>query len=258
MTMNDRGSAPSSRVRDVPFFGDFYRRTTGAFLSASVTAAEASFIGGILGLGPLRRGLDLGCGDGRHLAKLSSSGAALAGVDIDRPSLAAAARFACAVQGDLRWLPFAAATFDAAYCWYSTLFVFDEEGNRCALSEAARVLVPGGRFLMQSVNPERLARAPESCFEAVLPDGSRLEERARYDPSAGRDEGSRTLLTPAGEALCGRYSIRYYSLPEIETLCRLAGLRVAEVFGGVGGEAFLEKESLDLIVLATKEGNHGD
>lgn len=250
MTMNDHGGAPSSRVLEVPFFGDFYRRTTGAFLSADVTAAEASFIGGILSRGPSRRVLDLGCGEGRHLARLASSGTALTGVDIDRRSLATASRFACAVQGDLRRLPFGAATFDAAYCWYSTLFVFDEEGNRRALSEAARVLVPGGRLLVQSINPERLARTPEACFEAVLPDGSRVEERARYDPSTGRDEGRRTLLTPAGEALCGRYSIRYYSLPELERLCRLAGLRVAEVFGGVGEEAFLEAESLDLIVLA--------
>jgi len=241
-------------MREVPFFGEFYRRTTGPLLAPEVTRAEAAFIARTLALRPGVRALDLGCGEGRHLAELRGTNARLWGLDFDAGSVAAAARYAAAVRGDLRDLPFSTAAFDAVFCWYSTLFIFDERENRRALSEASRALAPGGALLFQSVNPARLAEQPTARFEEVLlPDGAVLAERARYDASRGRDEGERSLRLPGGEVLCAHYAVRYYSLDELERLFGEARLRVAGSFGGVGGGAF-EHDSLDLIVLAIKEG----
>jgi len=237
---------------EVPFFGEFYRRTTGPLLAPEVTRAEAGFIARALELGQGALTLDLGCGEGRHLAALAASGAKLVGLDFDAGSLSFARRHASVVRADLRSLPFSGA-FEAIYCWYSTLFVFDERENRAALGEAARALVPGGFFLFQSVNPARLAEQPVERLTSVLPDGSILTERARFDASRGVDEGERALELEGGERLSARYAVRYYSLSELAGMFNAVHLRIARAFGGVGGGAY-GPESLDLIALAVKEG----
>jgi SAM-dependent methyltransferase len=238
-------------MREVPFFGELYRRTTAPLLSAQVTRAEARFIAATLGVGAGVRVLDVGCGEGRHLELLQPDGARLYGVDLDRVSLASARRFAQVVGGDLRALPLASASLDAAFCWYSTLFVFDEEGNRQALCEIARVLRAGGRFLFQTVNALALAAQPTARFERRLPDGSIVREESRFDPETGVDEGTRTLEQPDKESLRARYRLRYYRSAELARLFDSCGLRIEETYGGVGGEAFAP-EGLDLIALAAR------
>ena len=241
-------------TRDVPFFGELYRRTTAPLLSERVTAAEAVFLARALELGPGVRTLDLGCGEGRHLAALSRSGtgAQLLGVDDDLPSLRAASAHARVCAGDLRALPLADGSFDAAFCWYSTLFVFDEAGNRRALAEAARVLRQGARFAFQTVNPERLAREREASFERVFPDGAVVRESSRFDPERGVDEGTRTLALPSGESLRASWRLRYYRLDELQALFAASGLRIVSVHGSAQAEPF-SPDALDLITLSVRE-----
>ncbi len=237
---------------EVPFFGEFYRRTTGPLLAPEVTRVEADFIARALDLGHRTHSLDLGCGEGRHLAALAASGAKLVGLDFDEGSLEIARRYADVIRADLRSLPFSGA-FQAIYCWYSTLFIFDEGENRAALGEVARALAPGGAFLFQSVNPGRLAEQPVERLATALPDGSVLTECARFDATRGVDEGARVLQLEGGERLCARYAVRYYSLSELAGLFNAVHLRIVRAFGGVGGGAY-GPDSLDLIALAVKEG----
>lgn len=233
-------------MRDVPFFPELYRRTTEPLLAPAVTQAEGRYLRERLALRPGRRVLDLGCGSGRHLHELSSTGASLFGADIDLPGLLVAGAWASVAAGDLRRLPFRSACFDAVVCWYTTLFVFDEAGNRQAVSEAARVLAPGGRLVFQTVNPDRLAEQPACSFEQRLKDGSVVRESSRFDPQSGADEGTRTLELPGGETLRGRYRLRYYRPPELAELFESCGLRVLELHGSVQGEPFAS-QSHDLI-----------
>jgi len=239
-------------VRDVPFFGELYRLTTAPLLSAQVTLAEADFIAATLELRQGTSALDLGCGEGRHLEALGRSGASLFGVDFDRPALARAARFARAVEGDLRALPFKSGCLANVYCWYSTLFVFDEAGNRRALAEVARILRPGGRLLFQTVNAEHLAAEPGARFEHRLPDGSMVREESHFGAATGVDEGTRTLELPGGEILRGRYRLRYYQSAQLSEMFASAGLRIASMFGSIRGEAF-SRQALDLVALAVRE-----
>ncbi|HEY3451110.1 MAG TPA: class I SAM-dependent methyltransferase [Myxococcales bacterium] len=238
-------------MRDVPFFGELYRRTTEPLLAPEVTQAEGRYLREQLGLSSGARLLDLGCGSGRHLSELASTGARLAGVDIDLSALRAARCFAQAVAGDLRSLPFRTACFDAAVCWYTTLFVFDEAGNRQALSEVARVLAPGGRLVFQTVNPARLAEQPTCSFEQRLPDGSLVRETSTFDPLAGVDEGTRLLELPDGQILRGRYRLRYYRPEELARLFESCGLRIVQVHGSVQGDAY-GAEARDLIAWSVR------
>ena len=116
--------------------------------------------------------LDLGCGDGRVLQRLSrdgwgwGTGRQVFGLDLDGGSVAVAARreaFAGAVVGDARELPFDAACFGGA----TSVCVLEHipEVER-ALREVARVLKPGARLAFSVPTPLFLDAASHSHPEA--------------------------------------------------------------------------------------------
>ncbi|GAA2997705.1 ubiquinone/menaquinone biosynthesis C-methylase UbiE [Streptomyces sp. KhCrAH-43] len=96
-----------------------------------------------------RRVLDLGCADGALLEVLGAAGAEeLAGIDLSEQELALAharpaLRGADLRQGRAQELPFADGSFDAVVSHMALMLMHDVD--RVA-AEAARVLVPGGRF----------------------------------------------------------------------------------------------------------------
>jgi SAM-dependent methyltransferase len=102
---------------------------------------------------PGRRTLDLGCGEGRLSRDLKALGHRMIAVDLSSTMLAAAresdpeldARLA-----DAAALPFADGEFDRVVAFMSLQDVDDLEG---AVSEAARVLEPGGRLCIAVVHP---------------------------------------------------------------------------------------------------------
>lgn len=107
--------------------------------------------------------LEVGCGRGVALPPLAElcRPRRLAGLDVDAALLAEArARLerrdveAELVHGDVRAMPFAAASFDVVVdfgtCWH----VPDPER---ALREIARVLAPGGRFVHETAVSQHLA-----------------------------------------------------------------------------------------------------
>jgi SAM-dependent methyltransferase len=98
--------------------------------------------------------LELGCGTGRLLIPLARSGAAMTGIDRSTPMLARAiaksrrllkARRPRLTRGDIRTLPFAAATFGVVMAPYGLLQSLVRDADlRAMLGEVARVLRPGG------------------------------------------------------------------------------------------------------------------
>ncbi len=91
--------------------------------------------------------LDLGCGPGRDMAWLEARGASAVGLDVSGGMLAAARAQVRGelVQGDMRALPFAAASFDAVWCMAALLHVPKAEAPG-VLAEVARVLRADGLF----------------------------------------------------------------------------------------------------------------
>ncbi len=257
------------------WFGELYRETTAGRLTPRVSRAEAAVIAALLRLEPGERVLDVACGEGRHLAALAGSGPRLAGVDRDAASLRLAAGAAgpgapagrdrgadgerarrdragiTLVRADFHALPFGP-VFDAAWSWYSSLFLSDEAGNAAALAEVARVLRPGGRLLVQHANPARLAREPEARWEGTAAGGGRVSERARYDPAAGVETLSRSL-DRGGRVLAGTVRLRYYNGTEWTALAARAGLRLRELAStGEAGPAPYSDDGLDLVAVLEK------
>lgn len=95
--------------------------------------------------------LDLGCGTGHYLDALASSGRTVVGFDRSADQLRVArTRSRHLVQGDAAALPFGDRTFSAvAMLWIST----DVEDFTSVLTEASRVLRPGGALFFYGAHP---------------------------------------------------------------------------------------------------------
>ncbi len=110
-----------------------------------------------------RRILELGCGRGVGLGPLAQlcEPARLVGVDFDRPLLVEAVTHlgvegvsATCVAGDIRSLPFAAASFDVIVDFGTCYHAGNPEAS---LREVDRVLAPGGVFVYESPLSQALA-----------------------------------------------------------------------------------------------------
>lgn len=91
--------------------------------------------------------IDLGCGSGRTMLWNRDWQAAIVGVDIAPYFSAEARRETDLLLGDLRKLPFAAATFTKAYS-LDVLEHLSPEALDGMLAEAARILKPGGALFV--------------------------------------------------------------------------------------------------------------
>ncbi|MFD4998328.1 bifunctional 2-polyprenyl-6-hydroxyphenol methylase/3-demethylubiquinol 3-O-methyltransferase UbiG [Streptomyces buecherae] len=103
-----------------------------------------------------QRMLDIGCGGGLLAERFARAGAQVTGVDPSGPSLKAAAEHARAEGLSIRYqegfaeqLDFPDASFDLVYCCDTLEHVTDTSR---AISEAVRVLKPGGYYLYDTIN----------------------------------------------------------------------------------------------------------
>ena len=108
--------------------------------------------------------LDVPCGDGRIAAELAAAGLKVAGIDLsERQVQRARARGSDAefAMGDMRSIPWDA-RFDCVLNWFGSFGYFDSATNRTVLRGFARALRPGGRLVLDQVNPGQLRGSVEA------------------------------------------------------------------------------------------------
>lgn len=245
---------------------------------------EAPFLEEILGSGPSRRVLDLGCGTGEHSRFLATQGFHVVGVDRSAKMLEEASREPVPdnlrfVESDLAELgdagleegtvPVGGARggYGGAVCLGNTLPHLDAAADlRRFFGALRRLLRPGAPFLLQILNYERIFALDER----------HLPLNFRPDPEAGRESGGQVVflrlmeLHDDGTVIFCPTSLRFrpqddepvkvvssrkvklhgWRRDELEDLLGEAGFEHREVFGGFRRETYDPLRSRDVVLVA--------
>lgn len=238
------------------FFGPGYLSLYDDYL-AERTAVEIDQLESLVQLRPPLRILDLPCGQGRHAIELARRGYDVTGMDLSDYLLGVARERAAIAGVTVRWLsgdmrdPIPNETFDVVANLYTSFGYFgDEADDRAVIAAAARMLEPGGRFVLEVVNGERtIAHFQEREWFTV--GHAAVVESRKLDQSSRRMTVERTVTTPSGSET-NVHAIRLYSGREIEALMRAAGFAAIMTYGDWGGEP-LTTESRRVLAIATKK-----
>lgn len=130
-----------------------------AFAKAMASEPHFSCVGQWLNAEHAGRALEIGCGPGRYVAMLASVGYDVVGADpVSYPSwemLRKSPKITLTEGVSAEALPYPDASFDAVACMGALLYFKDADR---AVSEIRRVLKPGGRLVVRTVNRTNLYR----------------------------------------------------------------------------------------------------
>jgi SAM-dependent methyltransferase len=244
---------------DVP--RDWYKRSFGAlYLLAyahrdeEAAIAEVAALLDLLDLGTGARVLDLCCGSGRHLEAIVSSGMNAVGLDLSAELLAVGARrprlASRLVKGDLRALPFRSSFLCVLNLFTSFGYFSSDRENEAALADMARVLAPGGVFVVDHMNRPWIQQTLVPHSEERIGDGTLVQDRWL---AGNRVEKEITWVGDDGSSHRLHESVRVYGAVELRDLLREQGLVVTHAWGTFSG-APLTESSPRMIVTARKEG----
>ncbi len=181
--------------------------------------------------------LDLACGAGRHTSALRRRGYRALGVDLSLTLLTQSPELP-RVAGDMRCVPFADATFDWVLNFFTSFGYFESEReNFRILEEMVRVMRPGGRFLIDLFNIDRVL-ATLNPRETREMNGRRVEIERWYDARSRRINKQIRVHTADRPTRNYVESVRAYRLEEVANGLEWAGLRLEETFGDFNGEEF--------------------
>ena len=194
--------------------------------------------------------LDLACGAGRHTLALRARGLRALGIDLSLTLLTKAPAYA-RVCGDMRCLPLANQSFDWVLNFFTSFGYFEtERENFRVLEEIVRLLTPGGRFLIDLLNPhpaiEKLVPR-----ESVRTEGRRIDVERWFEASTQRMNKRIEIQSPTQGPRVFHESVRLYRPEEVQIGLRWAGLEVDQIYGSFQGDPYRD-DSPRLIFIGRK------
>ncbi len=184
-------------------------------LYVAETDVEQDMIDLIAGEGPIERLLDIGTGTGRMLELMAPHSERSIGLDVSHDMLAVArahlaearVQRASVRHGDLHRPPFEAASFDVAVM-HHVLHLLADPG--AAITDASRLLKPGGRLLIADFAPHDLDFLRDGYGHRHL--GIADDAMEAWATAAGLTIETERSLLPAEHAIGERLTVRLWLL----------------------------------------------
>lgn len=209
--------------------------------------------------------LEIGAGAGRLAASLYD-GSFMAALEPSAAMLASwaphDAGLASRVRGYGQQMPFRSRSFMFVCFPYNGLqCILDREGRLAVLSEACRVLLPGGALIIE-VSPAFARRYPEgrTCrYRVILPDGDHLSLDEEVFCPEGCNKVVYDMIYTTEHIRGGRDARRVmlelatFDIMETVEDTERAGLKVCDLQGDYDGCSFDPECSPRLLIQATKE-----
>ena len=232
------------------YFGEDFLQLHVDLFPQEHSRAEVSAIIELLGLAQGARVLDVPCGWGRHTELLTEAGFDAFGADLSPELLLRARRDAVYAAADVRFLPFADASFGAAINVFTSLGLFlDDREDIRALSEIRRVLEPGGKLLLESMHRDEVMRGYLTRDQWKLPNGTKVRVRRRFDPVTGISH-ERLQWRRGEERGRKQHALKLRTATEIDTLLKASGFAHIEYYGDWNGSR-LRHDSEHVIAVAS-------
>lgn len=200
--------------------------------------------------------LDLCCGMGRHSLALAEAGFKLTGVDLSEPLLREARAQAGSeqvtwIRSDMRQLPLDGG-FDAVVNLFTSFGYFEDDGEQVkVLREIRRMLKPGGKFIIDFLNPAYVIRhlVPHSSRE----DGDNLiDEKRRIEDGYVKKD---IVLTSKADGTPRMYNerVKLYPLEKFREMIAEAGLQLDSVHGSYDEGVYDAETSKRMILRGVRE-----
>ncbi len=226
------------------YFDGHYKDIWKQVIPEDLTRKEVGFMIPYFSLGTTSKVLDLMCGHGRHALALGREGITVTAIDnlteyIEEIRQTASAEHlpVDAIQAAvLDYQP--ASGFDLVLCMGNSFNFFTPEEAARVLTMIAAALKPGGKFLLNSWSLAETAY-PRFTAESAGKMGTmelKTQNKFFFDPA--RIETHSTIIGPDGKTE-EKDAVDYiYTLAEMKTMFRLAGIDLTEAWSIPGRKPF--------------------
>ncbi len=201
--------------------------------------------------------LDLASGNGRYLETLLRRGFNAFGLDLShyllRSSVEEWGHSGRLVQGDMRHLPFLDQSVDAVLNMFTSFGYFSvDTDNLRVFREVSRILKPGGAFLFDFLNSEKisadlLGESHRKSGEFEIHERKRIESHGKYLVKEA------TIFNPeADQKEFIEERLRLYTKNELFTMFESVGFSIEEIYGDYSKNPFVPGVSERVIIIARK------
>lgn len=196
--------------------------------------------------------LDLACGKGRHSVYLNKKGFQVTGIDLSELNISIAKNFE---QSDLHFHihdmreVFRVNEFDYVFNFFTSFGYFDnEDDNRSTMFAIAKQLKKDGIVVIDFMNTRNVL-AGMIFNEVRRIDGIEFLIKRRFD---GKHVIKRISIHDEGKESYFEEKVQALQISDFKNLFETSGLRLINVYGDYALNAYDEKKSERLILIAKK------